>query len=315
MQFSLATTRHNGLPMPLIEVANRYYLLDQIAPDLLKGARRPGLMGLFDDWKRAETTLTELAGEICKSDFGLLSPQPSTDDFMTPLQFPSKLILGGANYYEHMIKEAKIPNFRKEDGTPVFFLKPPTTSLVGCGRTVRYPVQSSKLDWEIELAVIIGTPLRRASEQQASEAIAGYAVGLDLSARDWQMNPRHPWKFDLFTGKGFDDSCPLGPKLVPARFVDPTNLQLRLTVNGAVKQNSNTRDMIWSVTELVSLLSEHVTLEPGDILLTGTPEGVGLASDTYLHAGDRIEAEIEGLGKLQVEIVPDVATPRTPRAG
>jgi 2-keto-4-pentenoate hydratase/2-oxohepta-3-ene-1,7-dioic acid hydratase in catechol pathway len=214
-----------------------------------------------------------------------------------------------------MIKEAKIPNFRKEDGTPVFFLKPPTTSLVGCGKTVRYPVQSSKFDWEIELAVIIGTTLRRASEEQASKAIAGYAVGIDLSARDWQMNPRHPWKFDLFTGKGFDDSCPLGPKLVPARFVDPTNLELRLSVNGATKQHSNTRDMIWPVLEQVSIVSEHVTLEPGDILLTGTPAGVGLASDTYLSVGDKIEAEISGLGILHVEIVPDVATSRTPRAG
>jgi 2-keto-4-pentenoate hydratase/2-oxohepta-3-ene-1,7-dioic acid hydratase in catechol pathway len=259
--------------------------------------------------------LTELAGEIGKSDLGLLSPQPGPDDFMTPLQFPSKLILGGANYYEHMIKEAGIPNFRKEDGTTVFFLKPPTTSLVGCGKTVRYPVQSSKFDWEIELAVVIGTTLRRASEEQASEAIAGYAVGIDLSARDWQMNPRHPWKFDLFTGKGFDDSCPLGPKLVPARFVDPTNLELRLSVNGAVKQHSNTKDMIWPVIEQVSIVSEHVTLEPGDILLTGTPAGVGLASGTYLNVGDKIEAEISGLGILHVEIVPDVATPRTPRAG
>jgi 2-keto-4-pentenoate hydratase/2-oxohepta-3-ene-1,7-dioic acid hydratase in catechol pathway len=287
----------------------------EVAPDLLDHARRPGLMGLFDDWKRAEARLTELAGKISKSDLGLLSPQPGPEDFMTPLQFPSKLILAGANYYEHMIKEAKIPNFRKEDGTPVFFLKPPTTSLVGCGKTVRYPVQSSKFDWEIELAVVIGTALRRASEEEASEGIAGYAVGIDLSARDWQMNPRHPWKFDLFTGKGFDDSCPLGPRLVPARFVDPSNLELRLSVNGETKQHSNTRDMIWSVTELVSLLSEHVTLEPGDILLTGTPEGVGLASDTYLRTGDKIEAEIAGLGKLHVEIVPDVATSRTPRAG
>jgi 2-keto-4-pentenoate hydratase/2-oxohepta-3-ene-1,7-dioic acid hydratase in catechol pathway len=315
MHFSLATIRHNGQPVPAIEVADRYYSLVQLAPDLVAGTRRPGLMGLFDDWKRAEARLAELAGEISKSGSSLLSLQPQPDDFMTPLQFPSKLILGGANYYEHMIKEAKKPDFRKEDGTPVFFLKPPTTSLVGCGKTVRYPVQSSQFDWEIELAVVIGSKLRRASEQQVSEAIAGYAVGIDLSARDWQMNPRHPWKFDLFTGKGFDDSCPLGPRLVPARFVDATNLELRLSVNGVTKQHSSTKDMIWSVTEQVSLLSEHVTLEPGDILLTGTPAGVGLASGTYLRTGDRIEAEITGLGKLHVEIVPDEASPRTPRAG
>jgi 2-keto-4-pentenoate hydratase/2-oxohepta-3-ene-1,7-dioic acid hydratase in catechol pathway len=214
-----------------------------------------------------------------------------------------------------MFKDAGKPDFRKEDGTPVFFLKPPTTSLVGCGKTVRYPVQSGKLDWEIELAVVVGTKLRRASEEEALQGIAGYAVGLDLSARDWQMNPRHPWKFDLFTGKAFDDSCPLGPKLVPARFVDPRNLRLRLLVNGVVKQDASTKDMIWSVAEQVSLLSEHVTLEPGDVLLTGTPAGVGLATDTFLRVGDRIEAEIDGLGKLEVEIIPDEPTARTPRLG
>ncbi|WP_354257924.1 fumarylacetoacetate hydrolase family protein [Bradyrhizobium sp. F1.13.3] len=102
---------------------------------------------------------------------------------------------------------------------------------------------------------------------------------------------------------------------MPARFVDPKNFGLRLSVNGEVKQQSNTGDMIWSVTELVSLLPEHVALEPGDILLTGRPEGVGLASDTYLRTGDQIEAEIDGLRKLHVEIIPDVSTPRTPRAG
>jgi 2-keto-4-pentenoate hydratase/2-oxohepta-3-ene-1,7-dioic acid hydratase in catechol pathway len=272
-------------------------------------------MGLFGDWKASEKRLLALAGEAGGSDTGLVSPQPDIDDFMTPLQYPPKLILGGANYYEHMFKDAGKPDFRKEDGTPVFFLKPPTTSLVGCGKTVRYPVQSSKLDWEIELAVIIGMPLKRVSEEQALEGVAGYAVGIDLSARDWQMNPKHPWKFDLFTGKAFDDSCPLGPKFVPARFVNPGNLDLRLSVNGVTRQKSNTRDMIWSVAEQVSLLSEHVSLEPGDILLTGTPEGVGMASDTYLHPGDKIEAEIAGLGRLRVEITSDVATPRTPRAG
>ena len=133
-------------------------------------------------------------------------------------------MLGGANYHEHMRKEANKPNFRKENGTPVFFLKPPTTSLVGSGRTVRYPVQSQKFDWDIELAVIMGKRMRRVSENEAMRGIAAYVVGIDLSARDWRMNPRHPWKFDLFTGKAFDTSCPLGPKIVPARFVDPNKL-------------------------------------------------------------------------------------------
>jgi 2-keto-4-pentenoate hydratase/2-oxohepta-3-ene-1,7-dioic acid hydratase in catechol pathway len=176
-------------------------------------------------------------------------------------------------------------------------------------------VQSKCLDWEIELAVVIGRRLRRVSEADALAGIACYSVGIDLSARDWQMNPLHPWKFDLFTGKAFDDSCPLGPKLVPAQFVDPEDLHLELRVNGEVRQEAHSDDMIWSVGEQVSILSEHVTFEPGDTLLTGTPAGVGLATGTYLKPGDRIEATISGLGTLAVEIVPDAPTPRTPRAG
>jgi 2-keto-4-pentenoate hydratase/2-oxohepta-3-ene-1,7-dioic acid hydratase in catechol pathway len=309
MRFCLATIRHDGRPTPVIEVKERYYPLRQVAPELVAAAPQRVLMNLFDDWPRAEARLAAIADEIGESSHGPALPPPNTEDFLTPLQYPSKLLLGGANYYEHMFKDAGKPDFRKDDGVPVFFMKPPTTSLVGCGKTVRYPVQSTKLDWEIELAVVMGRNLRRVSERDALDGIAAYAIGIDLSARDWQMNPRHPWQFDLFAGKAFDDSCPLGPKLVPARFVDPQNLRLKLSVNGVVKQDANTNDMIWSVAEQVTLLSEHLTLEPGDILLTGTPAGVGLATGTYLQVGDKIEAEIEGLGKLEVEIIPDAPSP------
>jgi 2-keto-4-pentenoate hydratase/2-oxohepta-3-ene-1,7-dioic acid hydratase in catechol pathway len=107
----------------------------------------------------------------------------------------------------------------------------------------------------------------------------------------------------LFGGKSFDDSCPLGPKIVPARFVDSGNLRLWLDVNGERKQDANTSDMIWSVAEEIAAISEHMTLEPGDIVLTGTPAGVGLETGTYLKIGDKIDAEIQGLGRLSVEVV------------
>lgn len=314
MKFALATINEDGRPTAVIEVDEACYRLDQVAPELLRSPER-GLMNLFDDWPSSEKALCELAGRIKDFAPADIGRALSIGDFMTPLQYPAKLILGGANYYEHMFKDANKPDFRKEDGAPIFFLKPPTTSLVGCGKTVRFPVQSSKLDWEIELAVIIGKRLQRASEAEAMEGVAGYAVGIDLSARDWQMNPRHPWKFDLFTGKAFDDSCPLGPKIVPARFVDPGDLRLCLSVNGQVRQDARSSDMIWSVAEQVSILSEHVTLEPGDILLTGTPAGVGMASGSYLSPGDTITAEIDGLGVLQVEIIPAARTDRTPSPG
>lgn len=312
MEYALATVRIDARPTPVIEVAGRHHRLDAIAPELFQRAPARGLMNLFDDWESAERQLSALAARIAGSSDALVQPQ--LDDFMAPLQFPAKLLLAGANYYEHMARDANKPDFSKSGSTPVFFLKPPTTSLVGCG-SVRYPVQSRALDWEIELAVVIGKRLRRVSEEEAMAGVAAYAVGIDLSARDWQMNPRHPWKFDLFTGKSFDDSCPLGPKIVPARFVDPGALRLTLRVNGEVKQDASSDDMIWSVAEQVSLLSEHVTLEPGDVLLTGTPAGVGMATGTYLGVGDRVEASITGLGTLRVVITPDVRTPRTPAAG
>jgi 2-keto-4-pentenoate hydratase/2-oxohepta-3-ene-1,7-dioic acid hydratase in catechol pathway len=303
MTFSLSTLRHNGRPTPVIETQGRYYPLASVAPELVRTVPSRGLMNLFDDWASAEVTLLKLAERLERSHDGTILPEP--DDFMTPLQYPNKLILGGANYYEHMHKDAKMPDFRKENAIPVFFLKAPTTSLVGSGKTVRYPTQSKKVDWEVELALVIGQRTRRIAEADALKVVAGYAVGLDLSARDWQFHPKHPFKFDLFGGKAFDDSCPVGPKIVPARFVDSGNLRISLSVNGETKQDANTSDMIWSVAEEIASISEHMTLEPGDIVLTGTPAGVGMATNTYLKTGDKIDAEIQGLGKLSVEIVPD----------
>jgi 2-keto-4-pentenoate hydratase/2-oxohepta-3-ene-1,7-dioic acid hydratase in catechol pathway len=192
---------------------------------------------------------------------------------------------------------------------PTLFFKPPATTLVGSGKSVRYPTQSKKFDWEIELAAVIGKRARRVRAAAALDCVAGYTIGIDLSARDWQFHPKHLVKFDLFGGKGFDDSCPLGPKIVPARFVDHGNLQLRLYVNGELKQNANTRDMIWSLAEQIEAMSEHVTLDPGDVILTGTPAGVGLATGTYLKVGDRIDAHIDQLGQLSVEVVEDQPEP------
>jgi 2-keto-4-pentenoate hydratase/2-oxohepta-3-ene-1,7-dioic acid hydratase in catechol pathway len=160
-----------------------------------------------------------------------------------------------------MHKDAKMPEFRKEEAIPVFFLKAPTTSLVGCGKTVRYP----KID-EIRLGNRTGCRYRKKgrniAEKDALAYAAAFATGIDLSARDWQFHPKRPFKFDLFGGKSLDDSCPLGPKLVPFRFVDAGNLRLHLTVNGDVKQDGNTSDMIWSVAEEISEVSKHLTLEP-----------------------------------------------------
>jgi len=304
MTFALATINQKGKPTPVIEVDGQYYPLATAAPELLQPSPERGLMNLFSDWAKSESALVALAEKLRTSKSGAIA-KPADSDFMTPLQYPNKVVCGGANYYDHMHKDAKMPDFRKENVIPVFFLKAPTTTLVGNGKTVRYPKHVTKFDWEIELAVIIGKKGRNIPLKDALSYAAGYATSLDLSARDWQFHPKHPFKFDLFGGKTFDDSCPLGPKIVPARFVDQQNLRLHLTVNGETKQDGNTKDMIWSVAEEIAEASTHITLEPGDILLTGTPAGVGLATGTYLKVGDKIDAEISGLGKLSVEIIAD----------
>ncbi len=302
MSYSLATINYAGQNVPVIELHGKFYELAKVAPFLSRALAANGLMGLFYNWHENDLLLDNLSMSFDPKHFNPIQGI-NFDDFLTPLQYPRKLILGGANYYEHMAKDAGKPNFKKNNNIPVFFLKPPTTSLVGCGRTVRYPKQTKKFDWEIELAVVVGSHIKDLSEAECIERIAGYSIGIDLSARDLQMNPRHPWGFDLFGGKAFDDSCPLGPKFVPARYVNPSNLHLQLVVNGIIQQDAYSSDMIWSVAEQLSILSKQLTLEPGDILLTGTPAGVGMASDTYLKEGDTIEASIEGLGHLKVEII------------
>jgi 2-keto-4-pentenoate hydratase/2-oxohepta-3-ene-1,7-dioic acid hydratase in catechol pathway len=313
MTYSLATIRHGGRPTAVLEIEGTHYDIAKVAPELLEPAPTRGLINVFERWAERAPQLEQLVADLKKRprpSAQLRQPQP--DAFLTPLQYPAKVVLMGANYYDHMHGDAGFRDFQKADKIPTLFFKPPTTTLVGAGKSVRYPIQSQKFDWEIELAAIIGKRARRVSEGEAMRYIAGFAIGVDLSARDWQFHQQHLVKFDLFGGKGFDDSCPVGPKIVPSRFVDHANLQLRLRVNGDLKQNANTRDMIWSLPEQIAAITEHVTLEPGDILLTGTPAGVGLATGTFLKVGDVVDAEIEGLGRLTFEIVPDADRPREP---
>jgi 2-keto-4-pentenoate hydratase/2-oxohepta-3-ene-1,7-dioic acid hydratase in catechol pathway len=305
MQFSLATLRIDGVPTPVLTVGDRHYRIADVAPEVLAPEPVGGLMTVFAHWAETEPVLLEAARLLNDNAFAQPAlPDPQRlEDWLTPLRYPNKVVCTGANYYDHVTKDGGHSDYNKEDNIPVFFLKPPTTTLVGQGKSVRYPVQSDKFDYELELAFVIGKRGRRIATEEARDYIAGYTIGLDLSARDWQRHPKHLAKFDLFGGKAFDDSCPLGPAIVPARFVHDGNLDLRFRLNGELKQDANTKDMIWPVPELVSRISEHVTLEPGDVVLTGTPAGVGLSTGVWTQVGDRLRGEITGLGSLEVEIV------------
>lgn len=201
----------------------------------------------------------------------------------------------GRNYFKHLEEGAR------EHGVPFtplqypeFFSKPPTTVV---GPNAVFPLNphiTSQLDYEVELAVIIGRHGREIPRERAYDHVFGFTVANDLSARDQQA--RHgQW----FKGKGLDNSCPLGPVVVPLQDIgDPQTLTLRLSVNGEVRQNASTAGMTWPVPDLIYWLSQGTTLEPGDIILTGTPEGVGAGRtpQKFLQAGDVVEAELVEIG-------------------
>jgi 2-keto-4-pentenoate hydratase/2-oxohepta-3-ene-1,7-dioic acid hydratase in catechol pathway len=261
-------------------------------------------MALLERWFEIEPVLFERLPGLLAATAPLPAPA-SADDVLAPLLYPGKVCCTGANYRQHVGEVGLSKTFDKQAVRPSLFFKPPRTAVVGSGRSVRYPEQSAQFDWEIELAVVIGRHARHVSVAAAMDCVAGYTVGIDLSARDYLLHKGNMAGFDTFGGKGFDDSCPLGPGIVPARFVpDPQCLSLRLDVNGEVKQSSNTSEMIWSVAEQIAEMSAILTLEPGDVILTGTPAGSGLSSGRFLKPHDRVRAEIESVGCLEFEIVP-----------
>jgi len=212
---------------------------------------------------------------------------------------PNKIICVGLNYRKHAEEtNAPIPEY------PILFSKFNNT-LTGHSRPIAVPEVAKKLDYEAELAVVIGKKAKNVAKENALEHVFGYACANDLSARDLQL--RTP---QWLLGKTCDDFGPLGPYLVTADEVgDPNALAIRAIVNGEVRQNSNTADMIFYVDEIVSYVSRHMTLVPGDILLTGTPEGVVLGlppeRQVYLQPGDEVTIEIEKLGSLTNRFVAE----------
>lgn len=229
----------------------------------------------------------------------------STVTLLSPLQNPGTIYCAGANYKDHAEEMARLT------GTPVpqdrgsrswHFIKSGRT-VVGPGTTIQLPVGSQKIDWEVELAVVIGKRGKNIAIEHALDHVAAYSIAIDLSARDlarrMDLPDRSPFKMDWLSHKNFDGACPLGPYLIPADQVhDPQALDMCLLVNGEVKQASNTAHMIFSVAEQIRDLSERMTLWPGDIILTGTPAGVGSPRGEFLRAGDIVAARVQGMGEL-----------------
>ncbi|MDQ3734067.1 MAG: fumarylacetoacetate hydrolase family protein [Actinomycetota bacterium] len=216
---------------------------------------------------------------------------PLEDADLAPvIPAPRKIICIGLNYASH-IKEMG----RELPPHPTIFAKY-ARALIGARDPIVLPAASERMDWEVELAVVIGRPVRHADEEAARQAIAGYTILNDVSARDWQFRTTQ-----FLQGKTFESTTPLGPALVTSdELGDSVDLEVSCEVDGVQMQSGRTSDLIFSPVELVSYLSIILTLEPGDVIATGTPSGVGAGRtpEVYLRPGQTVRTSIEGLGEL-----------------
>jgi len=232
-------------------------------------------------------------------------------DLLAPVPRPGKIIALAGNYSRHIKEAALMQGFKlglsdspRETTVPRPFIMP-TTAVIGPEQEIPWPVYSRQIDYEIELAVVIGKKAKSVRLEDGLDFVAGYTIANDVSARSVTFlkgRQERPWDdfYDWLNGKWADGFCPMGPYLLTAdELEDVQNLELRLTVNGEVRQDANTRQMIYPVADIVSFLSHVMTLEPGDIIATGTPAGVGVATGRFLEPGDVIECSIEKLGTLR----------------
>jgi acylpyruvate hydrolase len=265
----LATIRHQG--------SNRAVRIDDAhatdlgTDSLLELLREP-------NWRRQVQDASGAGYPVDSLDYAPLIPGPE------------KILCVGLNYRTHILEMGREP-----PEFPTLFAKY-ARALVGATDVVNLPVESSAVDWEAELGVIVGAPVRRASVLQAEESIAGYTVINDVTCRDWQSRTAQ-W----LQGKSFEGTTPVGPWLVTADEVSPDDLELVCEVNGEVVQAARTSDLVFSPAEIVSYISQFITLVPGDVIATGTPGGVGHARSPkrYLQAGDTLVTRIERLGECR----------------
>jgi 2-keto-4-pentenoate hydratase/2-oxohepta-3-ene-1,7-dioic acid hydratase in catechol pathway len=264
------------------------------------------VLGILQDWRAAQPVLKKAAASAGK---GRAKPSAlGRTKLLAPVRWPSAIYCAGANYADHAAEMARRMN-RPPDPDPHtlglkawHFIKA-SRAVTDPGATVKISDVSNRMDWEVELAAVIGRAAKNVPRDKALSYVAGYTIANDLSARDRgpraNISESSPFKADWTKHKSFDGSCPLGPWIVPASDIgDPQNLGLKLWVNDVLKQDSNSKDMIFNLAEQIEQLSSGMTLHPGDLVLTGTPAGVGSARGEFLKAGDVVKLWIENIGTL-----------------
>src|SRR5262249_55818210 len=268
------------------------------------------VLAILEDWRAAQPVLKKAAAGAGKSRLKALPVARAK--LLAPVRWPSAIYCAGANYADHAAEMARRMNRPPEpdphtQGLKAWHFIKASRALPDPGATVKVSGVSDKVDWEVELAAVIGRPAKNVPQEKALQYVAGYTAANDLSARDRGPRPNisdtSPFKADWTKHKTFDGSCPLGPWIVPASDIgDPQNLGLKLWVTDVLKQDSNSKDMIFNLAEQIERLSNGMTLHPGDLILTGTPAGVGSARGEFLKGGDVVKIWIEKIGTLTTKI-------------
>ena len=266
---------------------------------------------LVANWK-VQAPLLEQAARAIAAKPKALASLPRAGTRLRPPIVPRNIYFAGANYRDHVAEMARVLGLpqdadpRAANPRPWHSLKATGSTLRGDGDSTANP-GSPMLDWEVELAVVIGVQAKDLALADALSCVAGYSVANDLSAREHVSRPEvaaaSPFRWDWIAQKSFDGACPFGPAITPAQAIaDPMKLGLKTWVNGELMQDSNTSQMIYSVAEQIAYLSSRITLLPGDVILTGTPAGVGMARKRFLKAGDHVKCWVEGIGELNTMI-------------
>lgn len=291
--FQLAAADVGGRPAVVVILGSAVYRLGDLLPDDVVALDH--LHELLADWSRWHPVVTAAVADAAAR-ASVVQPER----WLLPVR-PAKLICIGTNYHDHL-REMGTP---RTPELPYSFLKPVSTGLVPSGAPVRLPLGPKMVDWEAELAIVIGSTLRGATGTAVLDAVAGYTIINDLSARDW-IASRPEVGIDWVMMKAYDGFSPIGPFLTPSEFVaDPQALGIRCWVNDELKQDSNTSEMVFGVQAILEHLAGIMTLEPGDVIATGTPAGVGFGQvpQQFLKHDDTVAVEIDGLGRLETRMV------------
>lgn len=288
MTFQLVTYRTDGDPQLGVLRADGVV----VAPPELK--QWAGMLELLEDWPAAADVVAGLSLDE--------APVVAEPSLLAPIRYPRKVLCAGINYRKHIREMGGLEP--DENWRPFFFMKPPTTTVIGpADPIVLHRAATARYDWEAELAVVIGVGGRDIAVEDAMAHVAGYCVANDVTARGFHKRtgvPVEAFVYDWFASKAVDHSLPLGPGITPAFAVrDPQDLRLRLWVNDELQQDESTGDMICRIDELIAAASAIVTLEPGDVICTGTPSGVGVGRGLFLRAGDEVRVAVDGLGQIR----------------